>query len=75
MEEKLSQLFDYQRFQQHPKLADMLQAAESCYASALSDDELAMVSAAGSSDATQSAQKEEKPGMICIILPPVREEE
>lgn len=74
MEEKLSQLFDYQRFQQHPKLADMLQAAESRYASALSDDELAMVSAAGS-DAPQSAQKEEKPGMICIILPPVREEE
>lgn len=53
----------------------MLQAAESRYASALSDDELAMVSAAGSSDAPQSAQKEEKPGMICIILPPVREEE
>lgn len=74
MEEKLSQLFDYQRFQQHPKLADMLQAAESRYASALSDDELAMVSAAGS-DAPQSAQEEEKPGMICIILPPVREEE
>ena len=55
MEEKLSQLFDYQRFQQHPKLADMLQAAESRYASALSDDELAMVSAAG--EMTDQAEK------------------
>ena len=66
MEEKLSQLFDYQRFQQHPKLADMLQAAESRYASALSDDELAMVSAAG--EMTDQAEKNQEPGLVGAFM-------
>ena len=48
---KLSQAFDFQKFQQNPKLAGIVRETEGRYANvALSDDDLEQVSAAG--DAT-----------------------
>ncbi|MBQ4265828.1 MAG: hypothetical protein IJB85_09975 [Clostridia bacterium] len=45
---KLSQAFDFQKFQQNPKLAGIVRETEGRYAkAALSDDDLAQVSAAG----------------------------
>ena len=45
---KLSQAFDFQKFQQNPKLAAITRDVESRYAkAALSDDDLELVSAAG----------------------------
>ena len=45
---KLSQAFDFQKFQQNPKLAGIVCETEGRYAkAALSDDDLELVSAAG----------------------------
>ena len=45
---KLSQAFDFQKFQQNPRLADVISDVESRYTEvALSDDDLELVSAAG----------------------------
>ena len=45
---KISQAFDFHKFQQNPKLADVIRDVESRYAKdALADDDLALVSAAG----------------------------
>lgn len=46
-ERKLKKLFDYQRFEQNDKLENLIRKSEMRYAKALSDDALAMVSAAG----------------------------
>ena len=47
MECKLFQAFDRQRFQQNARLAGIISDVESRYACALTDDDLEMVSAAG----------------------------
>lgn len=47
MEQKLKKLFDYQKFQKNPRLEAMLSEAEGRYDSGLSDDDLELVSAAG----------------------------
>lgn len=45
---KLSQVLDFQKFQQNPRLAAIIRDVESRYAkAALSDDDLELVSAAG----------------------------
>ena len=45
---KLSHAFDFQKFQQNPKLAGIVRETEGRYAkAALSDDDLELVSAAG----------------------------
>ena len=45
---KLLQAFDFQKFQQNPKLAGIVRETEGRYAkAALSDDDLELVSAAG----------------------------
>jgi len=45
---KLSQAFDFQKFQQNPRLTDIVHDVESRYdKAALSDDDLELVSAAG----------------------------
>ena len=45
---KLSQTFDFQKFQQNPRVADVISDVESRYTKvALSDDDLELVSAAG----------------------------
>lgn len=47
---KLSQAFDFQKFQKNPKLAGVIKDVESRYEKAdLSDDDLELVSAAGDS--------------------------
>lgn len=47
MKTTLSNLFDYQRFQNNPRLAAIIADTESRYDGALSDDDLSLVSAAG----------------------------
>lgn len=48
MNNKLKSLFEYQKFEQNPKLAEMIEDTESRYGfSALSDENLNMVAAAG----------------------------
>ena len=47
MEQTLKRLFDYQEFQKNPRLEAMLAEAEGRYEGGLSDDDLALVSAAG----------------------------
>ena len=45
---KLSQAFDFQKFQQNPKLAGIVRETEGRYAkTTLTDDDLELVSAAG----------------------------
>ena len=50
MERKLFQAFDRQRFQQNARLAGIISDVESRYARALNDDDLEMVSAAGTAE-------------------------
>ena len=47
METKLKKLFDYQRFEKNPELEKLIAETESRSQSALSDDDLSLVSAAG----------------------------
>ncbi|MBQ7581322.1 MAG: hypothetical protein IJU25_00725 [Lachnospiraceae bacterium] len=47
MENRLKQLFEYQKFEQNPKLEKVIRATETRFPEELSDDELEMVSAAG----------------------------
>ena len=49
-ERKLSQVFDFQRFQQNARLAALISNVESRYAAEVSDDDLELVSAAGVPD-------------------------
>ena len=55
MERKLFQAFDRQRFQQNERLASIIGDVESRYARALSDDDLEMVSAAGTAEPIKDA--------------------
>ncbi len=50
MERKLKHLFDYQKIQKNTRLAAMIADTESRYGNALSEDELAFVSAAGETE-------------------------
>ena len=47
MDEKLQKLFDFQCFQQNSRLAAIMDDVAKRYANALTDDDLAFVSAAG----------------------------
>lgn len=47
IEQKLRQLFDFQRFAGNKKLHDLIQDTESRYSRSLSEDELTYVNAAG----------------------------
>ena len=47
MEKKLKKLFDFQRFEQNKALEKLIPETENRYAAELSDDDLALVSAAG----------------------------
>ena len=69
MERKLFQAFDRQRFQQNKRLASIIGDVESRYARALNDDDLEMVSAAGTAEPMMderllipSGMQEEKQG-------------
>ena len=50
MEQKLKQLFDYQKFHHNSRLDAMLAAAEARYEHALSDADLEWVNAAGAAE-------------------------
>ena len=56
---KLSQAFDFQRFQHNERLAGIISDVESRYAHALSDDDLELVSAAGDA----------QPGLVEALMP------
>ena len=69
MERKLFQAFDRQRFQQNARLASIISDVESRYARAQTDDDLEMVSAAGTAEPMMderllipSGMQEEKQG-------------
>lgn len=47
MEKTLKRLFDFQKFSENPRLAEIISDVESRYGNALSDDELEWVNAAG----------------------------
>lgn len=47
MEKKLRQLFDFQKFSENLRHAEMIEETEKCYGKALSDDDLEQVNAAG----------------------------
>lgn len=47
MENRLNKLFEFQKFENNSRLAKLIQETESRYGSALSDDDLDIVSAAG----------------------------
>lgn len=58
MEKKLKKLFDYQRFENNPRLEALIQETESRYSAELSDDDLMMVAAAG--EASEISKKKEE---------------
>ena len=66
MERKLFQAFDRQRFQQNARLASIIGDVESRYARALSDDDLEMVSAAGTAEPIMDER---------LLIPPCMPEE
>ena len=47
MENMLKKLFDYQKFENNPRLSALIKETEERYCAALSDEELFMVAAAG----------------------------
>lgn len=50
MTNKISALFDYQKFSPSEKLSKIIASTQARYGTALSDDDLLMVNAAGSFD-------------------------
>ncbi len=59
MEKTLKRLFDYQRFANNKRIADMIADTESRYnAAPLSDDMLELVSAAGEADDQSKLKKD-----------------
>jgi hypothetical protein len=61
MENKLSRLFDYQKYAPNDKLSSIIKDVESRYSldlQELSDDELGMLNAAGSVEMEAARQKE-----------------
>ena len=52
MEKMLGGLFDMQKFEKNPRLEKLINQTESRYSEELSDDALALVSAAGETDAS-----------------------
>lgn len=57
MDEKLSKLFDYQRFEQNPRLKKLIDEAEASSERKLTDEELSEVAAAGSRGSRTAKRK------------------
>ena len=68
MERTVKNLFDFQRFKQNVRLDSIIRNTENRYASALSDDDLEWVSAAGESD-TRLSQDEDRTCLPADQLP------
>ena len=63
MENKLSRLFDYQKYAPNDKLSSIIRDVESRYSldvQELSDDELGMLSAAGNTDVIREKKKDDR---------------
>ena len=60
MEKKLKQMFDYQAFSGNKEIDRMMQEAETRYGSALSDDDLYFVNAAGTEIDFDREKKDQK---------------
>ena len=58
MNDRLRELFDYQRFAGNKRLAALIERAEDVRAESLSDDDLEYVNAAGDIAAARIAQEE-----------------
>lgn len=56
MEKKLKSLFEYQKFENNPRLAKLIAETEARYADALSDDDLSFVNAAGTAEAKDASE-------------------
>ena len=59
MEERLKQLFDFQRFERNARLASLIEKTEQRYGHILSDEDLEWVSAAGDLDAQRIKKGED----------------
>ena len=59
MEERLKQLFDFQRFERNARLASLIEKTEQRYGHILFDEDLEWVSAAGDLDAQQIKKGED----------------
>ncbi len=64
MENKLKSLFDYQRFKGNEKLERLIVETESRYCKELSDDEMALVSAAGEPFVEMAAREDNDDGSL-----------
>ena len=63
MENKISRLFDYQKYAPNDKLSAIIKDVESRYSldiQELSDDELGMLSAAGNTDVIREKKKDDR---------------
>ena len=63
MENKLSRLFDYQKYAPNDKLSSIIRDVESRYSldvQELSDDELGMLNAAGNTDVIREKKKDDR---------------
>lgn len=60
MEKKLKQMFDYQAFSGNKEIDRMMKEAETRYGSALSDDDLFFVNAAGTDIDLDREKKDQK---------------
>lgn len=58
MENKLKKMFEYQRFENNPRLAKLISETESRYGAEISDDDLFMVNAAGDIDISDKKDEE-----------------
>lgn len=59
MENKLKKMFEYQKFENNPRLAKLIGETEARYGSAIDDDDLFMVNAAGDADIFNGKKDEE----------------
>ena len=64
MDKKLKALFDYQKFKRNKKLERLIVETESRYYKELSDDEMALVSAAGEPFAEMAAREDNDDGSL-----------
>ena len=60
MEEKLKKLFDFQRFEENPRLASLIKETKDRETRELSDDDLFYVAAAGSAEYLREEAEKKK---------------
>ena len=70
MEKKLKNIFDYHRFEQNEALERLIRDTESRYGTALTEEELDLVFAAGEPEILEESQKmqERRPAEVCKLI-------